>query len=251
MVSALITALTLAGMLILSAGSVHAGDAARSGSSAADRQDGAKATIARSIASGEPLEGIIKRMVKDGMPVNEVVNGAIRAGADPAKTVYASISAGHSARLVVESALRAGASLDPVINAALRAGGERGDVQKGAKGAGVNSSDIANAFVRADPGRPAHRDDDRDHQRLARGDRDRRIEIPSHPLDIGGGGGAPPCTEPASPYKPHEGHGRWDDHFVGRGHHYGWDNDHGNDGHHGRNDRGNDDHNKHRSITLR
>jgi hypothetical protein len=225
-------ALLIAGALIASAGYAVAGSASKVPSGQSD----AKGTIARKVAAGEPLAGVINGLVKGGMPIDAVVTAAVQAGADPAKVAYAAVSEGHDARRVVQGTIQAGARPDGVIKAAIDAGGDRRTVQTAARDAGVSASTIANVIAGSPNASRSSREGDRGHQTSARGDWDGPIVIPSHDHDFGGGGGAPPCNEPASPHKPNKGHGRWGDHFNGRGNHYGWDNDHGNDNHHGRPD---------------
>jgi len=193
------TILLLAGALAASGTPADAADAAKPGSFSLERQTEAKEKIARSVAAGEPLAGVINGMVKGGMPVDEVVNAAIRAGVDPAKAVSASIAEGHAPRSVVRGALLGGASLTEVIRAALGAGGDRRMVQEGARDAGAGATDIANAMVKADvspaaPGERSAASTGREKAETAPA-----LVIPSYPTPIGGGGGAPAS---ASPYKP-------------------------------------------------
>jgi len=153
--------------------------------------------IARDLAAGVPLKEIMLVLVKDGVSIPEVIGASIGEGVDPAYVVFTAIAEGYSAQVVVAAALKAGAPLDVVVNAAITAGADNRSIYIGGAEAGAPPAAVANAISSATvPGAPVY-------GYTTPVDDQQGVSTPPSPIvEVGGGRGATPSTQPASPYKP-------------------------------------------------
>ena len=153
--------------------------------------------VAREVAAGLTISEVIEKAVDSGMLPEEAVAAAIKSGVSADAVVYTAIQEGYSPEKVVEAAIVRGAPSALVFSAALAAGAERQLVIDGAKAAGMPPTAIAGSMASATSG-----DIRSTGPAWTGGGATPLAVLPLTPIPIGGGGGAPPLTEPASPYKP-------------------------------------------------
>jgi len=152
--------------------------------------------IARDLAAGLSLGAVMDNAVESGMPIGQVVNAVDDAGVNPYNVVYTAIVEGYSTKEVVFAAVTHGAPLSVVAAAAIAAGADKQMVISGARDAGAPPNAIAAAIANGSaPGAPAY------GSAFPAATTPSTV-IPASPVRIGGGGGAPPSTKRASPYKP-------------------------------------------------
>jgi len=151
--------------------------------------------MARDIAAGIPLHVVLDRAVESGMTIHGAISAALLAGVTPSEVVYTAITEGYPTNQVVEAAVGSGAPLSIVLSSALSAGGDKMLVITGAVDAGVPPPAVASTMAAVTTNGTA-----------VSGDRPIVITpstvIPTTIPPIGGGGGATPSTQPASPYRP-------------------------------------------------
>jgi len=152
--------------------------------------------VAKDLAAGIPLADVLDKAVGCGMQLGLVIAAALDAGVDPSTLVYTAVTEGYPAKEVVAAAVDHGVPLSVVAAASLGAGADKNLVISGATDAGAPPATIATAIATATSPNAAV------YGNTMPMDSTPAAIIPARPLEIGGGGGATPSTQPASPYRP-------------------------------------------------
>ena len=151
--------------------------------------------MARDLASDMTLSKVLDKAVEGDMIIQDAIAAALNIGVSPSAVVYTAITEGYPTNHVVEAAVESGAPLSIVLSSALAAGGDKMLVITGAIDAGVPPPVVASTMAAVTTNGGA-----------INGMTPIVITpssvIPTTLPAIGGGGGATPSTQPASPYKP-------------------------------------------------